>query len=258
MILRPYQEQMVSKAVAALKKHGDTLAVAPTGAGKTVLLSALAGRVGGKQLILQHRDELTFQNAKKYREVNPRVRVGMFNADIKDWKGDATFAMVQTLCRDRALSTIPKLDLLVIDEAHHAVAPSYRKVVDAVRDKNPDCRIFGVTATPARGDGKGLRHIFSNCCDQLSLHSLIAMGFLVRPRTFVCTLEGTDDRLASLRKTASGEFDMNEAEAVLDMEVHNAAVVREWKSSRRTERPSCSPPLCAMPNTRRKRFRAEG
>lgn len=110
MILRPYQEQMVSKAVAALKKHGDTLAVAPTGAGKTVLLSALAGRVGGKQLILQHRDELTFQNAKKYREVNPRVRVGMFNADIKDWKGDATFAMVQTLCRDRALSTIPKLD----------------------------------------------------------------------------------------------------------------------------------------------------
>ena len=36
----------------------------------------------------------------------------MFNADIKDWKGDATFAMVQTLCRDRALSTIPKLDLL--------------------------------------------------------------------------------------------------------------------------------------------------
>ena len=150
MILRPYQEQMVSKAVAALKKHGDTLAVAPTGAGKTVLLSALAGRVGGKQLILQHRDELTFQNAKKYREVNPRVRVGMFNADIKDWKGDATFAMVQTLCRDRALSTIPKLDLLVIDEAHHAVAPSYRKVVDAVRDKNPDCRIFGVTATPAR------------------------------------------------------------------------------------------------------------
>ena len=229
MILRPYQEQMVSKAVAALKKHGDTLAVAPTGAGKTVLLSALAGRVGGKQLILQHRDELTFQNAKKYREVNPRARVGMFNADIKDWKGDATFAMVQTLCRDRALSTIPKLDLLVIDEAHHAVAPSYRKVVDAVRDKNPDCRIFGVTATPARGDGKGLRHIFSNCCDQLSLHSLIAMGFLVRPRTFVCTLEGTDDRLASLRKTASGEFDMNEAEAVLDMEVHNAAVVREWK-----------------------------
>lgn len=89
---------MVSKAVAALKKHGDTLAVAPTGAGKTVLLSALAGRVGGKQLILQHRDELTFQNAKKYREVNPRARVGMFNADIKDWKGDATFAMVQTLC----------------------------------------------------------------------------------------------------------------------------------------------------------------
>lgn len=227
MLLRPYQERMVARAVAALDKHGDTLAVAPTGAGKTVILSALAGRLGGRQLVLQHRDELAFQNARKYGEMNPHARVGLFNAKAKDWSGDATFGMVQTLCRD--VASIPKLDLLVIDEAHHAVAPSYRKVVDAVRDKNPDCRIFGVTATPARGDGKGLRHIFSNCCDQISLHSLIALGFLVRPRTFVCTLEGTDDRLASLRRTSSGEFDMNEAEAVLDVEVHNAAVVREWK-----------------------------
>lgn len=229
MLLRPYQERMVAKAVAALNKHGDTLAVAPTGAGKTVILSALAGRLGGRQLVLQHRDELTAQNMKKYKLMNPKARVVPYNADVKSWNGDAVFGMVQTLCRDRALSSIPPLDLLIIDEAHHAVAPSYRKIVDAVRDRNPDCRIFGVTATPARGDGKGLRHIFSNCCDQISLHSLIALGFLVRPRTFVCTLDGTEDRLASLRRTASGEFDMNEAEAVLDLEVHNAAVVREWR-----------------------------
>lgn len=90
--------------------------------------------------------------------------------------------MVQTLTRN--LSSIPELDALIIDEAHHAAAPGYLKIVEAVKDKNPGCKIFGVTATPTRGDGKGLRAVFDNCCDQISLHSLISMGFLVRPRNF--------------------------------------------------------------------------
>lgn len=102
MLLRPYQERMVTRAVAALEAHGDTLAVAPTGAGKTLILSALAGRMGGRQCILQHRDELTIQNLKKYRMVNPKTRVGLFNADSKSWDGDATFAMVQTLSREKS------------------------------------------------------------------------------------------------------------------------------------------------------------
>ena len=55
---------------------------------------------------------------------------------------------------------MPALDLLVIDEAHHAVADSYRRIIDNVRGANPACRIFGVTATPNRGDRKGLREIF--------------------------------------------------------------------------------------------------
>lgn len=227
MILRPYQQTMVNRAEAALKKHGNTLAVAPTGAGKTIILAALAGRLGGKQCVLQHRDELVGQNLRKFRAVNPGRGTGLYTADCKDWRMDTTFAMVQTLARN--LKSVPKLDALIIDEAHHAVANSYRNVVNAVLDKNPDCKIFGVTATPARGDGKGLRSIFSNCCDQISLHSLIAMGFLVRPRTYVCTLDGTDAKLAALRKTVSGEYNMQEAADVLDLAVHNEAVVREWK-----------------------------
>lgn len=227
MILRNYQNDVVDKAVVALDAHGNTLAVAPTGAGKTVILSALAGRVGGHQCILQHRDELAGQNLAKYRAVNPKRKLTLFNAAVKNWRGDAVFAMAQTLARN--LSSIPKLDLLVIDEAHHSISPSYLRIIDAVKDKNPACKIFGVTATPARGDGKGLRKVFDNCCAQISLHSLISMGFLVKPRTFICTLDGTDEKLASLRKTSSGEYDMREAAEVLDLEVHNSAVVREWK-----------------------------
>ena len=89
---------------------------------------------------------------------------------------------------------MPTLDLLVIDEAHHAAAPTYRAVIDAVLDRNPDARIFGVTATPNRGDGKGLREVFSNVADQIRLGELIAAGHLVPPRTFVIDV-GVQDAL---------------------------------------------------------------
>ncbi|MEE0815116.1 MAG: DEAD/DEAH box helicase family protein, partial [Desulfovibrio fairfieldensis] len=226
MILRPYQQAMVKRAVDALAARGNTLAVGSTGCGKTIILSAVAGKIGGKQCVLQHRDELAAQNLRKFRAVNPKRSTSLYTADAKSWRGDTTFAMTQTLTRH--LSSIPKLDALIIDEAHHAAA-GYLKIVEAVKDKNPDCKIFGVTATPARGDGKGLRAVFDNCCDQISLHSLVAMGFLVKPRTFVCTLGGTDEKLASLRKTRSGEYDMHKAAEVLDLAVHNEAVVREWR-----------------------------
>lgn len=227
MILRPYQERLVSRAVAALQTRGNTLACAPTGAGKTIMLAALGGRLGGRQCVLQHRQELTTQNLTKFKKVNPSARVGLYNADVKSWSGDTTFAMVQTLARN--LGSIPALDLLIIDEAHHATADSYQRIIEAVQGKNPACRIAGFTATPARGDGKGLRAVFDNCCDHISLHSLISMGFLVRPRTFISALPGVDEELQKVRKTSGGEYDMAQAAEVLDVSVHNEAVVREWK-----------------------------
>jgi hypothetical protein len=62
----------------------------------------------------------------------------------------------------------------LIDEAHHAVADSYRRIIDRALKRNPDCRIYGVTATPNRGDKVGLRQVFSNVADQIRLGELIA------------------------------------------------------------------------------------
>ena len=70
MILRPYQQAMVQRALTALNEHGNTLAVGSTGCGKTIILSAVAGTLGGKQCVLQHRDELVAQNLRKFRAVN--------------------------------------------------------------------------------------------------------------------------------------------------------------------------------------------
>ncbi|WP_372922215.1 DEAD/DEAH box helicase, partial [Roseovarius sp.] len=109
---------------------------------------------------------------------------------------------------------MPKLDLLVIDEAHHAVADSYRRIVDRVRGANPQARVFGVTATPNRGDRKGLREVFDNVGDQVTLAELIASGHLVPPRTFVIDV-GVQEKLRAVRKTAS-DYDMGAVAEIMD------------------------------------------
>ena len=88
------------------------------------------------------------------------------------------------------------------DEAHHAVAETYRRVIDRALHRNPMVRIFGVTATPNRGDRKGLREVFSNVSDQIRIGELIASGHLVKPRTFVIDV-GVQDKLRQVSRTAS-------------------------------------------------------
>ncbi len=112
-----------------------------------------------KAAVLAHRDELTAQNLAKFRRVNPGITTSVVDAGQKSWGGQVTFAMVPTLTRQANLEAMPALDLLVIDEAHHAVADSYRRIIDRALQRNPDCRIYGVTATPNRGDKVGLRQV---------------------------------------------------------------------------------------------------
>jgi len=231
MMLRPRQTQLVERTLAALGQHGNTLAVAPTGSGKTIMLSAVTGRVltepDAKACILAHRTELTGQNRAKFSRVNPTLTTSVVDANEKSWQGHATFAMVQTLSRQANLDQIPTLDLLVIDEAHHATSPSYRAVIERAQQKNPKLLLAGLTATPNRGDGTGLREVFSNVADQITLGEMIAAGHLVPPRTFVLDV-GAQEALGKVRRTAD-DFDMNEVASILNKAVINEAVVAQWK-----------------------------
>lgn len=231
MRLRPRQKAFVERSVSALNARRNTLGVAPTGAGKTIMLSAVTGESikdsDAKVCILAHRDELTAQNRAKFERVVPNVGTSVVDAYEKSWGGQVTFAMVPTLARSSNLDGMPRLDLLVIDEAHHAVAASYRRIIDRVRDANPDARVFGVTATPNRGDRKGLREVFDNVADQISLGELIASGHLVPPRTFVIDV-GVQDELKSVRKTSS-DFDMSEVANIMDRAPVTEEVIRHWK-----------------------------
>jgi len=231
MMLRPRQKLFVERSLRALDQHGNTLGVAPTGAGKTIMLSAAVnehiGRGSGKAAVLAHRDELTAQNLAKFRRVNPGISTSVVDAGQKSWVGQVTFAMVPTLTRAANLEAMPALDLLVIDEAHHAVADSYQRIIRQALHRNPMCRIYGVTATPNRGDRKGLRDVFSNVADQIRLGELVRSGHLVPPRTFIIDV-GVQDELRAVRQSGD-DFDMTAVDRIMNRAPVTEAVIEHWQ-----------------------------
>lgn len=231
MILRPRQVAFRDRCRDALKTRKNTLGIAPTGAGKTVMLSAIAGTMGGTQLVLQHRDELVEQNERTFRKVNPRTPTSFFVADYKRWAqaGGTTFSMIQTLCRDKNLETMPRLDRIIVDEGHHAVADSYLRVIHHARKMNPELELLLVTATPSRSDRRTLRTLVDNVADQITLSELIREGHLVRPRAFVIDT-GVQEELAALKPKRFEEFDQAAVEKIMNKRAINDKVVEKWRA----------------------------
>lgn len=231
MLLRPRQTLFVERSLAALDKHKNTLSVASTGFGKSISMSAVMDRSlknGMRRIVsLAHRDELVNQNRDKFHRFNKGASSSFVNAHEKNWQGDITFAMVPTLSRESNLTYMPPLDMVVIDEAHHAVANSYLRIIENAKSKNPNVHVYGVTATSGRGDGKGLRPVFSNVADQVTLGEIIKEGHLVPPVTY-----GIDVGVRSALEQvplAGKEYDMEATAEIMDHAKINHTVVEKWK-----------------------------
>lgn len=232
MILRPRQRQFVDAFKGALKTHGNTVAVAATGFGKTIVMGALAGELFDefkfkRGFTLAHRQELVDQNAAKALKVRKDITTGIFDADRKVFDSKSTHAMVQSLAN--ALEYAPTPDFLLVDEGHHIAAPTYLRVLEHFRKLNSDLLVGAVTATPERGDKKGLSEAgITNCCDVVTAAELIQAGLLVPPRTYVVN-SADQDALARAKKS-SGGFDDNIVADILSTEVVVDSIIHHWKS----------------------------
>lgn len=158
--LRPYQDKAVADISAAFNRDGHrrVLFVLPTGGGKTMTFAYIASKfaAAGKRLwILAHRDELLRQISETLFRFN--VTHGVLRGGGAMSCDKIQVCSVQTLANRLSVLTA-KPDMIVIDEAHHAVAGSWRKVAAALAAS----LVLGVTATPCRLDGRGLSEAFDH------------------------------------------------------------------------------------------------
>lgn len=205
--LRPYQQQLVDDIRGSFRTNRRVLAVAPTGSGKTVTFSYIAANAaskGKRVMIVAHRIEIVEQISLAL------DRFGVRHGRI--WPGNSmtgdlvNVAMIQSLAR--RMHQVEEPALLVVDEAHHAVAGQWSKVAD----QWTKARHLGVTATPQRADGRGLGAAFDDMVIGPSVGSLIEGGFLAGFDYFAPPQQAD---LSGI-KTRAGDFAIDELANAMD------------------------------------------
>lgn len=224
--LRPYQQEAVRRVVVHFRASDEpAVVVLPTGSGKSLVIAELARLARGRVLVLAHVRELVEQNHAKYLAYG--LEADIFSAGLgrKESARQVVFGSVQSVVRhlsrfDASSPEQGRFTLLVIDECHR-VAPdkdaSYRRVIEALRQANPQLKVLGLTATPYRL-GQGFiyhRHhhgmvrgdddcFFRDCVFEQPLRLMVKQGYLAEPRRVDAAVERYD--FSALVPGAGGLF----------------------------------------------------
>lgn len=231
---RGYQVAAIEAARQLIREHPRLLLVLPTGGGKTVIAAlVIRGAVakGRRVLFLAHRREIVAQSFWKLVDAGvPEEAIGVMMADgiIPDREGKpynakrplapVQVASVQTLAR-RAK---PKADVVFVDECHHAIATSYTTLTD--RYTAEGARVVGLTATPCRADGRGLKGQFDHLHVIAPPSQLIAAGYLSEPE--VWAVKAPD---LSGVEVLAGDYNQEQLGAAMDTVALCGNIVAEYQ-----------------------------
>lgn len=248
--LHPYQEEAVEKVWTAWQEGRlNALVSLPTGTGKTEVALELICRAldasrddGGRALFLTHRRSLATQTADRLKIRRPRWAsdVGLVMEGVCEGDRRIVVATIQSLVgqRENRLALLRRIQqsgpftLLVVDEAHHAVARGYQEVARALRADVPTLWHLGLTATPARHDRADLSRVYTLAYYR-SVRWAIENGYLVPPEG---VRVNTDVSLSGVRRRG-GDFVDEALGQALDTPAFNDLLVRlyrEFLPGRRT------------------------
>ena len=239
-MLRDYQIEICERVREAFKKHRSVMMQMPTGTGKTVVLAELVQQYlnfnfnldsnadgdddavehstsyagGCRVLIVAHRIELIEQMGEHLERYGIDYGVVAGGRKVKEIK-PVMVASVQTLAKDKNLNFDLSPSLIIIDEAHHAVANTYRLLWETW----PEARFLGLTATPYRMSGEGFTDLFDVLVDSWTIKRFIAEGWLSSFDYYSIRPESDEQRLIdSLKKRGvDGDFQMKEMHDALDV-----------------------------------------
>lgn len=224
MLLRDYQRAAVDATLEAFKTHRAALIVLPTGTGKTVVFAHIAAIMHGRVMVLAHRKELIEQAASKLHAVTgefPAIEMADQYADEHGWFGRqrCVVSSVQTQIAGKGGGRMQRFkprefSLVIIDEAHHAPASTYRRIIDYYGG-NENLRILGVTATPDRADERALGQVFETVAYEYDIASAIDDGWLVDIRQRFVEIDSLD---FSAVRTTAGDLNGRDLASVLEAE----------------------------------------
>lgn len=222
MQLRPYQEDardaVLDQWATGIRR---TLLVLVTGGGKTIIFSKVIEecvRRGERVLILAHRGELLEQAADKLL-ASTGLGCALEKAEascLGSWFR-VVVGSVQSLTREKRLSQFPPdyFDTIVVDEAHHALSDSYRRVLDYFNE----AKVLGVTATPDRGDMRNLGDVFESLAYEYTLPRAIHEGYLAQIKALTIPLR-LDISGVGMQ---SGDYKASDIDTALDPYLHSIA-----------------------------------
>lgn len=189
--------------------------------GKTVVFSkVIDARRCGRYMVIAHREELIRQAQAKIEAVTgerPEIEMAEERADEGGLLGRTrgVVASVQTLINRVKRFDPREFTTIIIDEAHHATAKSYRKAIKHFTAGNPAVKILGVTATPDRADEEALGQIFDAVAFNYEIHDAVRDGWLVPVRQRIVQVNSLD--FADI-KTTAGDFNQGQLAAVMEDE----------------------------------------
>ena len=239
MQLRGYQEDCLWRSRESYRGGVNRqLAVLATGLGKTAIAANLRVYHGftKKIIFLVHMETLAVQAATAMQRWNPNLRVGVEMAgSYADLDGfyppDFVVASVPTLGRkgsDRIKRFLPgDFDCIIQDEAHIGISDSFKRVYSHFGLLAPDADgplFLGITATPNRTDGKGLRELFDVIVFDMGIQKGIADGWLCDLVGYRVNGKATLDKV----HTRAGDFAVDELEKEVNTPARNAIIVKEW------------------------------
>jgi len=212
----------VRQAVAA--GHRKILVVVPTGGGKTVIAAQivkLAAEKFRRSQFLAHRRELIYQCADKLEKFG--VDHGILMAGEYPYgAADCQVSSIQTVtarCITTEKMPLPNSDVVIIDEAHRSLAPTYITLINHYGE----AVVIGLTATPIRSDGKGLGHVYDHMILGPSIGWMIAHNYLVEPKTFAPTIPD----LTGVR-IRGGDYDPQDLENAMNRRELVGDIIQHW------------------------------
>lgn len=178
--IRDYQAELIAAVRQEMRQHNSVVMQSPTGSGKTLTTAWIVDSVRKKEkrcIFCVHRIELLHQTSKSFTSLG--IPHG-FIASSEDYDPNQLthIAGIDTL--RRRMDQVVEPDLLVIDEAGHAMSETWQKVINYW----PKAKKLLITATPERLDGKGLRHVAQSMVIGKSPRWLIDEGYLSPYRVF--------------------------------------------------------------------------